>query len=393
MVSPAPLASLSDEAIKYNEKTSVDKDINVHDSIIQAQSYDRNSMNLSDIRTVSWQPMNGYQYPGDISRSSSTEVTTDIDRGTSLSEPNKLDNVVEVYFSNKRVDIMRQNTSSSCYSNIPDNASSTGEPSLSRYIDNDALLKYESSKCKLNMYDNSLKPYGNRTSIQSSTVPSLSRYNVKNISSAIASRNNNEYQKEFYNKAINSYSNHHPNSTIVNSAGNRQSVGSNLNEENLKSKYNQKLPVIHDVENETLSSCSSQATHKESKTSINSNNSSSNDSNTLISEITNNNSLSNGAIKIRPRKDSYSVNKMIQLNNYSDSDSSSDLEEELENISHLQKNSSKAIEIDTINNTNPNIEVHAPMSLKNSNSSEFPTIVVNSQNSSSTPTESVYYRY
>jgi len=218
-VSPAPLASLSDEMI--NPKQSIDKDINVNESIIQAQSFNRNSLNYADFKTLSWHPINDYHYnANELSQSSSTDINV-TENESYIDSNNKLDNAVDFYFSNKKMDLKRQDSSNSGYTDIPDNASSCGEPSLSRYIDNDALLKFESSRCKMNMHNHNIpldcknfdtyistnassssytsyrgkrtSCMGNRTSLSSSTVPSLSRYSIKNISSSIVSRNNRIY--------------------------------------------------------------------------------------------------------------------------------------------------------------------------------------------------------
>ncbi|ORX50073.1 hypothetical protein BCR36DRAFT_412561 [Piromyces finnis] len=418
MGSPAPLASLSDEALnsKFNESFSIDKDISINESIIQAQSYERNSMNFNDIKTLSWQQMNGYQYDiNDISRCS-TE-TNDVSRGNSINESNKLDNVVDVYFSSKKVDIMRQNSSSSCYSNIPDNSSSCGEPSLSRYIDNDSLLKYESSKCKLNMYNNndysspnnginhntSLKAptsYGNnRTSLQSSTIPSLSRFSIKNISSAIASRNNNDFNPSFssnqkyYNKSRNSYSNFQSNNINLQNSldiqkSHRYTLGANFSEE--KEKLNPQNNLISNSinpvkqNNSTLSKSSSKVVNEKLKSSTSNPN--------MNANINDGNKISYSIEKVKKEK-----SNDFHSGSDSDSDSDSDLEEELENISTHEggENNSKTINIDTLNNSNPNISVRIPhMSFKNSTQNELPTIIVNSQkNTPINPVETVYYRY
>jgi len=336
MVSPAPLASLSDENAKFRESSLVDKDINVHESIIQAQSYERNSSNFTDIRTLSWRPRNDYQYNiNDISHCSSTDVTTD--RGSTISETNKLDNVVDVYFSNKRIDIIRQNSSSSCYSNIPDNASSCGEPSLSRYIDNDALLKYESTKSKLSMCkdDNhtpnignirnaSLKPqtFGNRAS--------LSRFSVKNISSSIAFRNNNDFNS------------------------------------------NQKYNKLRNSKVQASSGLSHQLYHAQSKSSL----ASSNDDNSTNTSVSENKTLSTEE----------------QLNNVSNANKT--LSETTSKNDITEDNDSNTIDINTPEDSSTKISVHVPkLSHKDSTQNDFPTIIVNSQNTPCTPVESVYYRF
>jgi len=465
-VSPAPLASLSDENLntKYNEDNAADKDINVNESIIQAQAYERNSMNFNDIKTLSWHSTKGYQeYDVDvningnnISRSDSTD-TNEINNSniSNDNDTNKLDNAVEFYFSNKRLEILRQNSTSS-YSDIPDNSSSCGEPSLSRYIDNDALLKYESTRCKSALYNknhqdkfdtssssnlsSNYSSYkgkcssiigGNRTSLSSSTIPSLSRYSIRNISSSIKSRNNrvydsssNEYassndvvfsntNQKNYPKLRYSCSNFHSisnnnNSNLKNlssqlhkSHRNTQSADLNGINQNLNYKIYQNQNQNQNPLNEfnlvkpkisTSPSLSSQTIQQDKSkistiSSLNSypitDNKTPNpeDLNDISSHKK---SKSNGSLSMNfhTKKDSLSTNQ----DNYNDNDyssDSSDLEEELEDISHHQLNQSQTIDLNN-KDSNSSINIAIPqITYKTCLENDLPTIIINSQNTAS----------
>jgi hypothetical protein len=494
-VSPAPLASLSvdDLSSKYNENSEADKDINVNESIIQVQSFERNSMNFNDIKTLSWKPMSNYQY--DINDTSHTSITdvNEVDHDNYVNDTSKLDNAVDFYFSNKNLYILRQNSSSanSAYSNVPDNTSSTGEPSLSRYIDNDALLKYESSKCKnamnnpnsnpnpnlekfesssnvssnYNSYKNKNSSYiGNRNSL-SSIAPSLSRFSIRNISSSIFSRNNrihdsnsNDYtssdnsnffnnnnnQKDHSSKVRYSYSTFQSSNTnlLNKKQKHRYTLGADINDEyrNLNYKLiNQKSLPIDDInlvkpKISTSPSLSSQSIQDKSKFSLAAVPSYSsfpiNDK--VISSVpddlanqrkakssgslkyhtntnfvtnttnTNINTNTNTTTTTTTATTTITSNEINQYNEGYSSDSSSDLEEELADITHHQQeeaNQSTLIDLNNpsnpSDNNNPNLNIAIPqITYKKSLENDLPTIIVNSQNTASCPNiESVHYHY
>lgn len=271
-VSPAPLASLAEDELNSREKKAVDKDINIKESIIIPSTFNRNSFNYADLKALSWHPMNTINglhgmhsmnnmrnindmddYQQDLNEYSRSSTGLLEGENENYENMNKLDNVVELYFSNKRKEILRQNSTggNSCYSDIPDNASSCGEPSLSRFIGNDALLKYESSRCRMSLhnysnppminpnvdnYTNSLKSkhtsiMGNRTSFSSSTIPSLSRYSIKNIASSIISRNNRLHDSNIdcTNSDVNANINTNINNTTINTNINNINANTNNN--------------------------------------------------------------------------------------------------------------------------------------------------------------------
>lgn len=231
---------------KFIEGDSLDNDISVNESILQTQpNNNRNSLNYFD-KTLSWHSKNEYLLDTNYVSGSNADI-----KETKFNKyigSDKYDNLLEIYFSKNGKEIKRENSDcvNNCYSNIPDNASSCGEPSLSRYIDNDTLLRYESSKCKVNMYnskydkklENNYSTYINNdysiyrgkrnASLSSTTIPSLSRYNVKDISSSIASRNNNDFNLK------NSNSVHFPNSNNMKFKFNNNFIS--VNEESDSSK-------------------------------------------------------------------------------------------------------------------------------------------------------------
>jgi len=250
------------EDIFEGEGDSIDKDISVNEPIIQAQSYDRNSMNYIDFRSLNRQQYkNEYQYdPNNISHSSST-ILNEAEYNNPTNVHNKLDKVVEIYFSKKENELSRNNSTSgySCYSDVIDNASSCGEPSLSRFVDNDALLKYESSRSKMtlnyskydkkkdnnystNINNNNHSVYKGRQtpSLSSSTVPSLSRYSVKDISTTIVSRNNRIYESGTDNTGNNN------DCHVKRSNSNAQANINNSNSNNSKYKYHKIFSSINE---------------------------------------------------------------------------------------------------------------------------------------------------
>jgi len=242
------------------EGDSIDKDISINEPIIQAQSYERNSMNYIDFRSLNRQNKNECNYDvNNISHSSSYLNEDEYNNPTKVH--NKLDKVVEIYFSKKENDISRNNSTNrySGYSDVIDNASSCGEPSLSRFVDNDALLKYESSRSKMtlnyskydkkkdnnystNINNNNHSVYKGRQtpSLSSSTVPSLSRYSVKDISTTIVSRNNRIYESGTDNTGNNN------DCHVKRSNSNAQANINNSNSNNSKYKYHKIFSSINE---------------------------------------------------------------------------------------------------------------------------------------------------
>jgi len=250
-VPPEPLSSYLIEGTpeKFVEGNTLDRDISVNESILQTQPNNRNSLNFFD-KTLSWHSKNQNLLDTNYISNNNTDIN-ETESNNYINSSNKFDNLIEIYFSNKEKEIRRENSDgvNSCYPNIPDNASSCGEPSLSRYVDNDTLLKYESTRSKANMYnskydkkiennystninnDYSIYRGKRNASLSSTTVPSLSRYNVKDISSSIASRNNNEFN-------IRKNSIHCPNSNNMKYKFNNNFT--NVNEESNNLKNNPK---------------------------------------------------------------------------------------------------------------------------------------------------------
>jgi len=230
------------------ESKSIDKDLSINQSIIQIQSNNKNSLSFFDIKSLSWQPKNEYLLnTKNISRSINENKSNSY-----LNISNKFNNSMEFHFLKNDKVIHRENS---------DSTNNYSEPSLSRYVDNDTLLKYESSRSELKMYkskyderkennyfsninnDYSIYKYRN-ASLLSFKSPSISRYDIKTISSSTASRNNNDVNPKNFNSIYFSNSNnmkykhYHDFRNIKEKSDNSKTNTKVLNELNaVKSKY------------------------------------------------------------------------------------------------------------------------------------------------------------
>ena len=384
-------------------------------------------MNFNDIKTLSWQSAKGFQYDiNDISQSTSTDVNETTDNDNYDNESNKLDNAVDYYFSNKRVEILRNNSAggNSTYSDIPDNTSSCGEPSLSRYIDNDSLLKYESTRSKSAMYNYKPDKFNNNNvgkhSSLSSSIPSLSRFNIKNISSSIKSRSNKVHDSSnssIYTSSENIvFSNtnqkdypkvKYPSTSSIQSSDNKQTnhstykVDINNENHNLNYKIYQKSNTVNDIDliKQNTSTSSSLSSLEKSKLSNTARYDSSSMNNNEVSDSTDDISTPKPTRLNKLQSNNYFTSKDSMYSEKDEtfsSDSSNDIEDELEDINLYEQNGnqSSVIDLNYPYESTSTLNINIPeVSYKNNMPNDLPTIIVNTQNAPTTPTESVCYHY